>query len=50
LTIGRMGLGKALLADPGLAKGVDMHSGRVVKEAVCEAHNLKLERLEDHLR
>jgi alanine dehydrogenase len=50
LTIGRMGLGKALLADPGLAKGVDMHSGRVVKEAVCEAHKLKLERLEDHLK
>jgi alanine dehydrogenase len=50
LKIGRMGLGQALLADPGLAKGVDMHSGRVVKEAVCEAHHLKLERLEDHLK
>ena len=47
--IGRMGLAQALFTDPGFSRGVNLHNGRVVKEAVGQAHDLTSERLEDHL-
>jgi alanine dehydrogenase len=45
--LARTGLADAIRADPGLAKGVNVHEGRVTSRPVAEAHGLELTPLGD---
>jgi alanine dehydrogenase len=50
LRMGSEGLERTLLADPALAKGVNVYRGKVVDRAVGEAHGIAAGRLEELLR
>jgi alanine dehydrogenase len=47
VALAEKGLVEAIRADPALAKGVNVHEGRVTYEPVAQAHGLAYARLSD---